>query len=93
MTPSGIEPATFRFVAQHLNYLTNRGPRFLQVHPVCVCVCVCVCIYIYIYIYIYTMYHIEVFLDTFYVGVQNFNLLIFQIVIHYSVKHYFTADS
>jgi len=39
------------------------------------------------------MYHIESFLDTFYVGVHNFKLLIFQIVIHYSSKHYFIADS
>ena len=38
-------------------------------------------------------YHIENFLGTFYVGVQNFHLLIFQIVIQYFLKHYFTADS
>jgi len=25
MTPSGTEPATFRFVAQHLNHLNYRG--------------------------------------------------------------------
>jgi hypothetical protein len=38
MTPSGIEPATLRFVAQYLNYCaTISGPH----------------IYIYIYIYIY----------------------------------------
>jgi len=27
MTPSGIEPATFRFVAQHVNHLNYRGPQ------------------------------------------------------------------
>ena len=27
MTPSGIEPATFRFVAQHLNHCANAVPR------------------------------------------------------------------
>jgi len=27
MTPAGIEPATFRFVAQHLNHWCYRGPR------------------------------------------------------------------
>jgi hypothetical protein len=49
MTPSGIEPATFRFVAQYINHCaTISGP------PVCVCVyvyiymyiCVCVCVYV-----------------------------------------------
>ena len=27
MTPSGIEPATFRFVAQHLNHSATAVPR------------------------------------------------------------------
>jgi len=27
MTPFGIEPATFRFVAQHLNYCDTAVPR------------------------------------------------------------------
>jgi hypothetical protein len=44
MTPSGIEPATFRFVAQYLNHCATAVPT-------CVCVCVCVCVYVYIYIY------------------------------------------
>ena len=29
MTPSGIEPATFRFVAQHLNYCATAVPVFM----------------------------------------------------------------
>jgi hypothetical protein len=28
MTPSGIEPATFRFVAQYLNYCATAVPHF-----------------------------------------------------------------
>ena len=28
LTPAGIEPATFRFVAQHLNYCANAVPQF-----------------------------------------------------------------
>jgi hypothetical protein len=27
MTPSGIEPATFRFVAQYLNHCATAGPN------------------------------------------------------------------
>ena len=27
MTPAGIEPATFRFVAQHLNHCATAVPR------------------------------------------------------------------
>jgi hypothetical protein len=34
MTPSGIEPATFRFVAQYLNHCaTISGPRYACVVP------------------------------------------------------------
>ena len=32
MTPAEIEPATFRFVAQHLNHCATPGPRRLEVH-------------------------------------------------------------
>ena len=31
MTPAGIEPATFRYVAQHLNHCDTAVPGFLQV--------------------------------------------------------------
>ena len=49
LTQAGIEPATFRFVAQHLNHCATAVPNA----RVCVCVCVCVYIYIYIFIYLY----------------------------------------
>jgi len=31
MTPAGIEPATFRFVAQHLNHCVTGLPRYADV--------------------------------------------------------------
>jgi len=31
MTPAGIKPATFRFVAQHLNHCATAGPISLNV--------------------------------------------------------------
>ena len=31
MTSAGIEPATFRFVAQHLNYCATAVPRLYEV--------------------------------------------------------------
>ena len=31
MTPSGIEPATFRFVAQHLNHCATAVPSFFNI--------------------------------------------------------------
>ena len=47
LTPAGIEPAAFRFVAEHLNHCATAVP----VHTLTVlCVCVCVCVYMYIYI-------------------------------------------
>ena len=33
MTPAGIEPATFRFVAQHLNHVLPRSPAIHWVPP------------------------------------------------------------
>ena len=32
MTPAGIEPATFRFVAQHLNHCATAVSRMVLVH-------------------------------------------------------------
>jgi len=44
-TPTGIEPATFRLVAQRLNHWATAVPH--------ICMCMCVCVYIYIYIVSY----------------------------------------
>jgi hypothetical protein len=43
MAPSGIEPATFRFVAQYLNHCATAVPH-IYIY-ICVCACVCVCIH------------------------------------------------
>jgi hypothetical protein len=75
MTPSGIEPATFRFVAQYLNHCdTISGPHMHVCMYVCtyvyvlfnyVCMCVCVmryvCIYVSIYVCMYACIHIHDF--------------------------------
>ena len=42
LTPAGIEPATFRFVAQHLNHCVSCTVVVLNYFVMCVCVCVCV---------------------------------------------------
>ena len=39
LIPAGIEPATFRFVAQHLNYCAKTS-SYIQVHIVCMYVCI-----------------------------------------------------
>jgi len=47
--PSRIEPATFRFVAQHLKHCATAVPVYIYIyiyiythtHTHCVCVCVC----------------------------------------------------
>ena len=50
MTPAGIETATFRFVAQHLNHCATAVPYIcVYIH-----ICTCVCIYIYTHTYIHT---------------------------------------
>ena len=46
MTPCGIEPATFRYVAQHLNHCATVVPIY---------------IYIYIYIYIHTLIYTYIY--------------------------------
>jgi len=38
LTPAGIEPATFRFVAQHLNYCATAVPLYIYIYN-CMCVC------------------------------------------------------
>ena len=43
MTPSGIESATFRFVAQYLNHFATAVSMYIYIY-ICVCVCVCVCV-------------------------------------------------
>jgi len=34
LTPAGIEPATFRFVAQHLNHCATAVPKSEVHHPI-----------------------------------------------------------
>ena len=34
MTPAGIEPATFRFVAQHLNHCATAVPTYINPTPI-----------------------------------------------------------
>ena len=43
LTPGVIEPATFRFVAQHLNQCATAVPIHTYIY-IYVCVCVCVCV-------------------------------------------------
>ena len=52
MTP-GIEPATFRFVPQHLNHCATASSLYIHISrrasPYLLPVCICVCVYIYIH--------------------------------------------
>jgi hypothetical protein len=50
MTPSGIEPATFRFVAQYLNYCATISVPYIYIHTLYIYT------YMYTYIHIYTSY-------------------------------------
>jgi len=34
MTPAGIEPATFRFVVQHLNHCATAVPRLFELREI-----------------------------------------------------------
>jgi hypothetical protein len=43
MTPSGIEQATSRIVAQYLNHCATAVPPYIHIY---VCVCMCVCVYV-----------------------------------------------
>ena len=43
LTQAGVEPATFRFVAQHLNHCATAVPSGYDTY-VFVFVCVCVCV-------------------------------------------------
>jgi len=40
MTPAWIEPATFRFVAQHLNHCVTVQSEVLLFNYYCYCVCI-----------------------------------------------------
>ena len=50
--PSRIEPATFRFVAQHLTHCATAVPVYIYTHTHTLCVCVCVCDYVRVQIHI-----------------------------------------
>jgi hypothetical protein len=60
MTPAGIEPATFRFVAQHLNHCDTAVPPnsiytryiYVYIYLYILVICMYMCIYIYMYTYI-----------------------------------------
>ena len=48
MTPAGIEPATFRFVAQHLNHCATHAHTFVYIHT-----CINTCFHTYVQTYIW----------------------------------------
>ena len=70
LTPAGIEPATFRFVAQHLNHCATVVPAYMGTY-------LNICIHIYIYIYIYAgilkLHHASLKIRMFSLGSQDGN--------------------
>ena len=56
MTPSGIEPVAFRFLAQHLNHCATAAPGFYSscfVNYIKLQLCIYYSMYMYVCIYIY----------------------------------------
>ena len=55
VTPTGVEPAIFRFVVQHLNHCATAVPIYIYIY---------IYTYIYLFIYLYFwLYLVEVFLE------------------------------
>ena len=54
MTRSGIEPATFRFVAQHLNRLRRHRVAHIYIY-IYIYIYMCVCVYTHTHTHIHTV--------------------------------------